>query len=240
MNEKLEIRQRKGFAITPNALLRDQNTKPSDKIIYTILASFTDEDRDCFPSMETIANLAGLGKNTVVESVHRLEESGWIRVKKILSKRAYRNSYHLFMEPDAVLVGTASGPRGSVETSDAVLPGTGRRTNEQDEEVQPHPPEPLTLFSDAPSKKKEPRKQVPKIDPDFERMVWIGDLGESVENWKYLYPNIDITQEMLNALDYAFSHPEKHYTRWYAYLSGWMRRQNGYATIRAKGNVRLA
>ena len=68
------------------------------------------------------------------------------------------------------------------------------------------------------------RPPAPDVRPDFETKQWIGVTAELFEHWEWCYPAVDIELEMRSALDFAYSHPEKQYTKWLAYLTGWFRR----------------
>lgn len=75
-----------------------------------------------------------------------------------------------------------------------------------------------------------PRPKVPDLLPDFDRMIWTvpdedaDQFRSDVERWQELYPAVDVRVAMFEAIEYAKAHPEKQYSRWYAYLSGWIRR----------------
>ncbi len=68
------------------------------------------------------------------------------------------------------------------------------------------------------------RPPAPDVRPDFETKQWIGVTAELFEHWEWCYPAVDIELEMRSALDFAYSHPEKQYTKWLVYLTGWFRR----------------
>jgi hypothetical protein len=93
----------------------------------------------------------------------------------------------------------------------------------------------LQLFQEETAPTRPP---LPKVEPDFEEKVWIGDLEPVVKHWQEIYPGLDINGEMFNAMEYAIAHPEKQYKKWYAYLSNWMRNANKYAERR--GHAQLA
>lgn len=101
------------FVLIPNFYKLDQtNLQYLDILIYTALKSFDNDDEDCFPMHETIGKRARLSRRFVIDSIKRLETSGFISVirsaKKHVSNHYFFNKlerfeqipYDLFEQPD--------------------------------------------------------------------------------------------------------------------------------------------
>lgn len=117
----LEVRQQLGFAVTPNALCRSKTAKGSQKLIYTLLASYTDENKESYPSMNTLAELSEMSKATVAKAIKALSLAGWVSVRKERKGESFKNVYHLSMVP----TGTVESIHGTGELFSTVPTGTG-------------------------------------------------------------------------------------------------------------------
>jgi hypothetical protein len=95
--ESFEVRQKVPFAMVPNVLCRDKNRKGIEKLIYLILASHANAQKEAWPSISTIAALAGASKTTVMKALEALSDSGWIEIKKVRIQESFRNIYTLNM-----------------------------------------------------------------------------------------------------------------------------------------------
>lgn len=133
----LNVRQEVPFAMVPNALLKS-DASGAEKLLYTVLAAYANAEKECWPSMETLARLTGTGKTTVARSIKSLSSAGWITVKKERIGESFKNVYRLMMVL-TVPEETVETFHGTGEALSTVPPGTGRRTNEQ---------EPLIFVSD--------------------------------------------------------------------------------------------
>ena len=61
-------------------------------IVYSFLASMTDNNQRCFPSQKYIADKLGYSRATVNRAMKRMEENGLIRIEK---RSRYHCAYHL-------------------------------------------------------------------------------------------------------------------------------------------------
>lgn len=66
------------WGAVPIALLQDQNLTPSAIRVYIALASFQGENAKSFPSLESIAERAGILRSAVPAATDCLAENGWI------------------------------------------------------------------------------------------------------------------------------------------------------------------
>jgi hypothetical protein len=68
--------------ICPEILLIDENLTPAGKIVWLAIRNREGRNGNAWPSMDTIAADTGLGRRTVVRATEKLEELGWLKVKK--------------------------------------------------------------------------------------------------------------------------------------------------------------
>jgi biotin operon repressor len=76
------------------AVINDYTSKvgATGIIVYSFLASMTDNNQRCFPSQKYIADKLGYSRATVNRAMKRLEENGLIRIEK---RSRYHCIYHL-------------------------------------------------------------------------------------------------------------------------------------------------
>lgn len=68
------------FVMLPQNLVRDKTLLHRDKIVYMSLCLFTDNaSKQSHPSAQTIADMAGLSRNSVFRALKELELAGYIR-----------------------------------------------------------------------------------------------------------------------------------------------------------------
>lgn len=83
----------------PNDMGKD-NLDPKDQYIYVIIKSFENEEtKECFPSIQTIAEKAGTSAPTVIDSINRLESTGYIKREKRGRRNYYTFSKYKKFEP---------------------------------------------------------------------------------------------------------------------------------------------
>jgi len=114
--EKFQIRDlRNGDWFWVNRLVLDcPYLRPSDKMVYLTLAYFAGKNKQkVYPSLETICRLAGVKRNTAVNSIKKLEEYFFIKVER---KEGRVNIYTLLKLTD-------SRP---VQKINWFLPGSGK------------------------------------------------------------------------------------------------------------------
>ena len=126
-------------------------------------------------------------------------------------------------------------------TSDTLIPESGFAglgNQGLPDSIPETTPETTTLepsHQTAPPPRKSQRPRLPAISPNFEKHYWsVSDADEPilvgwVKHWKEVYPLIDVEREMWKAMDWVSAHPEKHYTRWWSFLSRWIRNAQTYA-----------
>jgi hypothetical protein len=76
------MKYRKGeFLVIPNKTAM-KGLKPSTQTVYLWICSFADESGQCFPSINLIAEYAGVSRMTVITSIKELEKLGILSHKK--------------------------------------------------------------------------------------------------------------------------------------------------------------
>jgi hypothetical protein len=75
-----EIRRLSPFTIVPVRLIDDPDLGSYEKLIYMVLCRFADnQTKHCFPSLARVAELAKCSRPTVVKSIRKLIEMGWVK-----------------------------------------------------------------------------------------------------------------------------------------------------------------
>ena len=78
---------------------QDKRLKSSDLVIYGTLALLVKNDsQECHPSLRTLASLSRLTKNTVLKSLKKLKECGYIEIKKNKNK----NNVYVLLQPEVI------------------------------------------------------------------------------------------------------------------------------------------
>lgn len=84
---------RDGFTQVPNCVLKSDKLSPGAKLTYTMLLSYAWDNEYCFPGQETLAKDMGSGRRSVVRYIKELEESKFLKIKKLGQGRV--NLYEL-------------------------------------------------------------------------------------------------------------------------------------------------
>lgn len=80
-------------------LPNNMEVKAKDQLVYCVLKSFYNENFGCFPSLQAVSERALLSIPTIRDSIKRLENSGYIQVKRVGRKNFYTFSQHKKFEP---------------------------------------------------------------------------------------------------------------------------------------------
>lgn len=82
MSEDIRVKDEREFSFTiiDNHILENEELTAYEKIVYIILCRFANyKERTCYPSFATIQKLAGCSRITVIRSIKKLEEKGYIK-----------------------------------------------------------------------------------------------------------------------------------------------------------------
>jgi len=83
-------------------VIKQKTGSSSNKWVLMVLASFCDENNECFPSFKTICRITELGRSTVIRCLKDLEKKGFIKVQERYqdyndAKRQTSNLYTLMV-----------------------------------------------------------------------------------------------------------------------------------------------
>ena len=123
------------FAKVDIDVVRDKTLSQTTKFIFTVLCTFADDKRGCWPSNETVAEAAGVSKSTVIRAYKELEARGVITRSDRFKDRGQISSYTLIVGHNAPCYDGEAPvtPPSSTDDTPPVAPMTHRtRTNEQD------------------------------------------------------------------------------------------------------------
>jgi hypothetical protein len=161
------------FAVVPSRWLRDPTISATDKAVLTVLATYADGHRYCYPSVASLAACMGMTDRAIRYALGRLQDVGALDVRARYepvtpeagdaSMRQTSNGYYIlgydWAEPEnsPVHPGVNRSSRGSMNGHAAprVNGGSGKQDQlEQDQLEQLHStaspvPEPL-IFADHP------------------------------------------------------------------------------------------
>lgn len=88
------------FVQLPAQLLSRTDLVASDKLIYAVLADRTGRNSACWPGIRRLAADCGLGRNTVLHAIARLEAAGLLEVDRVTGNPAHKtNKYRLVTSP---------------------------------------------------------------------------------------------------------------------------------------------
>lgn len=213
----IEIRQFPSFGMTPNALMRSE-LRPICKFVYAILASHTNQERQCYPSLSRLAKMAGASKTTVKSAIDELRSTGWISYSTQRIGESFVNVYTLNMEipfaigdKSTVLPGTVEsfhGTPGYCEPVSTVLPGTVRRLNQE-----------YKTSASTPDKSSKP-----KVAFNFDSRLWDGITDDRILLWERAYPACDIETELAKMAAWLLANPTKRKSQYERFITNWLSR----------------
>ncbi|MDP9476335.1 MAG: helix-turn-helix domain-containing protein [Actinomycetota bacterium] len=93
----------KGFALIPNAVMRDPSLSMQAKYLYGLLKSFAWQDPSTYPGVKALCGAAGVSKDTLGKYLAELVKRGLIEVKR---RGQGRTNLYVFKRV------TAQGPDG--------------------------------------------------------------------------------------------------------------------------------
>jgi hypothetical protein len=137
---KTSVRRRTNFTIVENEVIYDPILSASDKLVYMVLASFSNNDSGkCWPAISTLSKLAKLNRTTVQSSIDHLEKAGYMLIER---SSGYAHVYWIGQEASKVknVTGTPGGSRniltGGSPNHDTPLSEIGLRTIPTENETQ--------------------------------------------------------------------------------------------------------
>ena len=87
-----------GKAVAVVMLPNNMEVKAKDQLVYCVIKSFDKKD-GCFPSLQSIAEMSALSIPTIRDSIKRLENSEYIKIKRVGRKNYYTFSPYKKFEP---------------------------------------------------------------------------------------------------------------------------------------------
>lgn len=82
----------------PNNMAKDGLT-PREQLVYAVLHAHNSPNNECFPSLQTLSEESQLSIPTLRNSIKILEETGYIKVKKVGRKNYYYFTKYVKFEP---------------------------------------------------------------------------------------------------------------------------------------------
>jgi DNA-binding transcriptional MocR family regulator len=85
------------YTMIPTRLIRDRALRAGvDVAVYAALDSYAGRRGECYPSISTIAETAGLSRPTVIAALRRLASSGYItrQSKRLAGTKAHGNNHY--------------------------------------------------------------------------------------------------------------------------------------------------
>lgn len=92
------IRDKRGFKFgkTPTQVLFNPKLTSHAKVVYAALDKYADnETAVAFPGQEILSEKIGISRPTITRAVGELVEHRFIRVKRIVTRKGWRNEYTL-------------------------------------------------------------------------------------------------------------------------------------------------
>lgn len=69
----------KKFGVVDKEVIQDLSLSLRAKGLYAILCTFADKNRECFPSVATLAELSDVSRRTVERTIKELEDKNYVR-----------------------------------------------------------------------------------------------------------------------------------------------------------------
>lgn len=144
-----------GFAVIPAAVFDTRNAHAI--AVFAAISKHANKDGECWPSIETIGNLVGLSKPTIIKAVRVLEKAGVIQCERrsidgMNSATLYRIS------PEVRRSTTFTAQSTSFTQAVNVVYSGGKRALPEQDSVEL---EPVELVTPLPPKGGEPRRAKP-------------------------------------------------------------------------------
>lgn len=87
------------FVMVTKSVLEDESLKAADKSVYSVLCMYADNrTSDCYPSRETLLKKAGISDNTLRNSIRKLQDSGYIDVKKRYNSAGRASNLYVLLD----------------------------------------------------------------------------------------------------------------------------------------------
>ncbi|WP_422932207.1 helix-turn-helix domain-containing protein [Singulisphaera sp. PoT] len=113
----------KPFAAVPHDLLADRRLTPTDKVIAATLLYWSQAKAACWPSNAAIAERANVTSRSVPRSLDRLEELGYVRRAKDMSKPSQRVIVIAWLQDSTTEADSGGMTPGSWGDDPTVTPG---------------------------------------------------------------------------------------------------------------------
>ncbi len=101
-----------GYGIVQVDVLLDERLSPSDRLVYTAIATFADKSGRCNPGAAAISKRTGLSTKSVYRGVWNLERFGILSVERRYDERARRNYSNSYTLTYGTTGGTDTGSVG--------------------------------------------------------------------------------------------------------------------------------
>lgn len=172
-----------------------------DKFVLLMLANYASNDEgECYPSLNRLCGDTSMSRNTVIEAIKGLEESGALNViRRIQNGVNLPNVYRLNLTW-----------RGSAAAEPVV-----RQLTEGSAPVAPKP------INEPINKKKE--KRVREILSEHGRLILDID-PEVIASWRQAFPAIDVTLQVARAEAWLNANPANRKSNYERFLLNWLTR----------------
>ena len=105
-----------GFTQMPNNILRSHTLKPLQKVVLSVICSYSNSSNIAFPSYQTIADDSGISRRKVIDIISELVMFGYIKKTERRSSKGDHtaNDYEVLIgRSDFSLPGETSAPQGN-------------------------------------------------------------------------------------------------------------------------------
>lgn len=91
-----------GFGIVSRRIIQDEGLSVYAKMVYTVLTTYANKGRQCFPAVKAIARDASCSRGTAKKALKELRDAGIVEVKhrrscvnEVEGRYHYSNEYRL-------------------------------------------------------------------------------------------------------------------------------------------------
>ena len=186
------------FYMIPESLAQRKDLNGTDKLVLAILMFRMNKGETCNPGIRRLAEDAGISRNTVCNSLKRLEACGDLLVER--GSLGQSSNYRLTEK---------SGPEGTPL------------------HVVPSGPESTPLVAQKVCHKRKKNKKSNNItaislssDPSGK---WQGITDDLMSHWRQDYPGVDLDHELQRAAQWLRDNPDRHPVQkgYFTFLENW-------------------
>ena len=189
-----------GYGVVYQEIMKNPDISIEAKAIYAYLSSITGKDKDCFPSVETICRDLNISRNRLQKHLNQLVECGVVRKTRDYNKNLKsRNHYEIIVHNRALENKAIENKAIENKALENKATTNNNITNNNITNIK------------SPELKAQDNK--PVISLILNTKDFYDVYKENIEEWKELYPAVDVMQELRKMKGWLDSNPSRRKTK---------------------------